>query len=490
MNGAPELAHDQEWQRLDPRMLLVYPLREVIRFLPVLIGIFVAGAASGGGLWQVVGVAVPVALGLLRYLTTSFRIAAGRVELRRGLLSRHVLSTPLDRVRTVDLTSSLIHRVLGLTTVRIGTGVATSEFSEKLDLDGLPAERARELRNELLHVVPRAETADGEPVEPAEREVLRFDLSWIRFAPLTSSGLVITAALIGGGSQVLNGLDVWEDFDPSEWSVAVPLWIGVVVALAGFGVAVAGLSVAGYLVTNWGFRLAHAAGSWHATRGLLTTRETSIDDERVAGVTIGEPWGLRLGGGGRLSAIVTGLDATQLGASTLVPPAPRAVVARVAGLVLGVVEPIVAPLTRHGPAATQRRYTRAVVPATVLLAAIVATVVLTSAPWWLLVPAVLAVVAAVALAADRAHSLGHGLERGYVVARSGSLVRRRDALAVDHVIGWNLRATWFQRRVGLTTLVATTAGGRQSVTVLDIPEGDAVDLAGRALPDLLDQFRR
>ena len=74
------------------------------------------------------------------------------------------------------------------------------------------------------------------------------------------------------------------------------------------------------------------------------------------------------------------------------------------------------------------------------------------------------------LAWDRTRSLGHALVVGHLVARSGSLVRRRRILEVDHVIGWNLRATWFQRRAGLTTLVATTAGGNQAVEVLDVPE--------------------
>ena len=47
--------------------------------------------------------------------------------------------------------------------------------------------------------------------------------------------------------------------------------------------------------------------------------------------------------------------------------------------------------------------------------------------------------------------------------------RRRRILEVDHVIGWNLRATWFQRRAGLTTLVATTAGGNQAVQCSTCP---------------------
>ena len=84
-----------------------------------------------------------------------------------------------------------------------------------------------------------------------------------------------------------------------------------------------------------------------------------------------------------------------------------------------------------------------------------------------------ALAAALALAADRVRSLGHALVAGTSWSRSGSLIRRREALETAGVIGWNLRSTWFQRRAGLTTLVATTAGGQQSVTALDVPEDDA-----------------
>jgi putative membrane protein len=56
------------------------------------------------------------------------------------------------------------------------------------------------------------------------------------------------------------------------------------------------------------------------------------------------------------------------------------------------------------------------------------------------------------------------------------------------VIGWNLRSTWFQRRAGLADLVATTAGGRQHVRVLDLPEDDAVALARTAHGGLLEPF--
>jgi putative membrane protein len=206
----------------------------------------------------------------------------------------------------------------------------------------------------------------------------------------------------------------------------------------------------------------------------------------VSGVSIGEPLGLRLAHGARLSAIVTGLDKKQQGSSVLVPPAPRAEVDRVAAEVLGRREPVYGDLVRHGARARRRRWSRAMVPAgLVALLALVASYAVTG---WAVLVAVVALAVGAGLAQDRWRALGHGLFDGHLVARSGSLDRRREALHTSSVIGWNLRATYVQRRSGLTDLVATTAGGRQRVRVLDLDDGAAIDLATTATPGLLDQF--
>lgn len=487
---------DQSWQRLDPRMLLIYPVRELVRFLPVLLGIFVAGTASGRtDWWHGLGVAIPVALGLLRYVTTYFRIADGRVELRRGLIDRHLLSTPLDRVRTVDISASPVHRLLGLTTVRIGTGTSSTNDEDHLDLDGLPAGRARRLRAELLELAGQdAVPTSAEDEDVADVEVLRLDPSWVRFAPLTSTGLVIAAGVIGAGFQIVNTIGAARWLDPRRvadgadgWSI----WAAAPIALVAIGVAVSLLSIGGYAVANWGFRLTrtHSArgGAWHVRRGLLTTRETTLDDSRVRGVSISEPIGLRLAGGARATAIATGLGGDS-GGATLVPPAPRSVADQVAGDVLGTVTPIAVPLTGHGPAARRRRWTRALGPAVAVAVAALLLCPLVDAPRWLPVVAMLGLPIAAGLALDRSRALGHALVEAHVVSRSGSLNRRRDVLEIAGVIGWNLRATWFQRRAGLTTLVATVAGGRAAITIPDVPEEVGVALASRAHPELLEQF--
>ena len=155
---------------------------------------------------------------------------------------------------------------------------------------------------------------------------------------------------------------------------------------------------------------------------------------------------------------------------------------------LGAAEPITAPLVPHGEAATRRRYVRALIVPGLVTVAAVALVITGDAPWETVLLGPLAIAVGLVLAADRARTLGHALVAGHLVARAGSLVRRRVALETQAVIGWNFADTWFQRRVGLTTLVATMAGGRQSVTVLDVPEATGVALARDAVPGLVEQF--
>jgi putative membrane protein len=77
------------------------------------------------------------------------------------------------------------------------------------------------------------------------------------------------------------------------------------------------------------------------------------------------------------------------------------------------------------------------------------------------------------LAEDRFRGLGHALVPGWLVGRSGSLDRKRFVLATDGIIGWTIRRSYFQRRAGLATLIATTAAGRHRYEIPDIPLDEA-----------------
>lgn len=210
--GPPsELARDAEWRRLDLRMLLVHPVNELVRFFPLLIALFLFGSSDDGGVWHYIGVAVPIAIGVVRFATTRFRITPGQIELRRGLLSQSTLTAPLDRVRTVELTASPIHRLLALEKVEIGTGSAGRGSDGRVVLDALGAAEARRLRHELLLRRPGQAESGAGAADPGTQAtpaafapapvLLRFDPAWARFAPLTGSGLLIALAGLAASGQ-------------------------------------------------------------------------------------------------------------------------------------------------------------------------------------------------------------------------------------------------------------------------------------------------
>jgi putative membrane protein len=109
-------------------------------------------------------------------------------------------------------------------------------------------------------------------------------------------------------------------------------------------------------------------------------------------------------------------------------------------------------------------------------------------PNWLWEAACVLPVLGVPLGINRYRNLGHALTSRYLVSRWGSLDRRTVALQRDGIIGWQVRQSFFQRRVGLATLTATIAAGRGAYHVLDVTESDAIRLAEATVPGLLAPF--
>ncbi|MGW4640154.1 PH domain-containing protein [Sphaerisporangium sp. NPDC004334] len=511
------------WRRLSRRMLLVHPVQETIRNTPALVGLLFAGfshSGERGSLWGLAGLAATLVLGTLRWFTTTYRVTPQYVQVRKGLLRRQVLTAPRDRIRTVDATSHMLHRLLGLARVEIGTGRTDTKRGGALRLDALRADEVARLREELLHRPPAdAASAEGSqgpiPAGPpdgretgtrevpqlrrpaAETELAALHPAWIRYGPFTMSGLITAGVLAGFLSRIANegNVDLLQ-VGPVRQVVdrlgQEALWAQVTAVVAVLAVFVAVASTLGYVLAFWRFRLTRTAGgTLHVTRGLITTRATTLEERRLRGIEVSEPLPLRVAGGARLIAVATGLRVgrgAQRGGSMLLPPAPRAEAVAVAGRVIGTAGPLTVELTPHGPAALRRRFTRALAVCLPVTAALAALWEWEGWPAWGWQLALLGTVATVPLAADRYRALGHALTPGHLVTRWGTLVRRRVALDLDGVIGWNIRRSFFQRRAGLATLTATTAAGRQGYGVWDVELGEALRLADQGIPGLLTPF--
>lgn len=482
-------------------MLVIHPIQELPRVLPALLGLLVAGSGSGRGpLWSLVGLAIVVTVGTLRWFTTTYRVTPDCVQVRRGLLRRRELSVPRDRVRTVDVTAHLMHRALGLARVVVRTGRSDRKDDTGIKLDALTADQAGRLRTELLHRGDPTSASQAPAAAAAaavEVELARLRPGWICFAPFTLSGFAAVGLVAAFGSRAVSEAHL----DPSRFGplqsvteqlTRAPLGLAIAEVVLVVLVVVAVASTVGYVLAFWGFRLArYPNGTLRVTRGLVTTRATTIEERRLRGVEISEPLLLRVVRGARCIAVATGLRVgrgAERGGSMLVPPAPRHEVAGVASAVLRSHRPLACPLVPHGPRARRRRFTRALGSCAPLIGAVALLAWRLSWPAWTWQASLLLLPASALLAFDRYRSLGHAYLDGWLVTSWGTLVRRRCVLAADGICGWQLRRSFFQRRAGLATLTATMAAGRQGYPVRDIALGEAVRIADQTTRDLLTPF--
>ncbi|CAN5257205.1 PH domain-containing protein [soil metagenome] len=468
-------------------MLLVHPVHEVLRQLPLLIGSVVLGSATNNPLWSLLGLAVVVALGVARWFTTTYRIDAEEVQLRVGVLQRKVLSVPRNRIRSVQTDARVLHRLLGLTVLRVGTG-QEAHGDNAFELDAVPAGDVPQLRAILL--------SESGPVTPdvvdPTTELARWQPSWLRYSPLSMSGLVMIAAAVGlvyqvGLGQALQRSDVVEsglDAAQQFGVTATAVLLAVVVLLASVL-----LSVGRSLLTYGNLVLRRRTSRWSDTlqlqHGLLRVREHTYDMSRLRGGTLREPLLVRAFGGARLDAVMTGVNGAGE-ASLLLPPCPSATAGAVLTQLIGDPTAVTGALRPHGPAAARRRWTRGLaLPAGVLvvLAALSVTVGVPGWSWWLLL---VLTVGCGLLAADRVRALGHHVDSRWLVARSGSVERRRDCIATEGIIGWTVRQSWFQRRSGVATLIAATAAGTKRYVVIDVPAELAWAVAAQASPWVAD----
>ncbi|QDQ91472.1 PH domain-containing protein [Rhodococcus sp. WB9] len=503
---APPIAHgeaaaaaeeEQPWLRLDRRMLLVHPVDEIVKLLPVLLISLVIGTQSGNHVWSLVAIVVFVVFGVSRWFTTSYRIGPVHVQLRQGLFRKRLLSVPRNRIRSVDVEAGVLHRLLGLSIVRIGTGqqVGSKPDAAKFELNALSTGLVPGLRTALLARQPLPDVEKTAVTqEPAVTEIGHWTPAWVRYAPFSVTGVVTIAAIVGLafqygiGAKIARSSTVAEGIESAERvGIAIAVVVGILILL----IAASALACIRYLLTYGNMTLTDNGRTLHVSHGLLKTRQTTLDRARLRGTTLKEPLLLRLAGGARLDAVMTGVSAERRESSLLLPQAPRAEAERVMATVISDHRQAAVPLTPHGPVAQRRRYTRALIPAEIALAVALVFVILDRPVFWAAWAAIVALaVGGVVLAWDRYRGLGHAVLPGWLITRSGSLDRARDSLEADGIIGWTVRQTFFQRRAGVATVIAATPAGTGKYLVIDLPADQAWSLVESVTPGGGDVWAR
>ncbi|MBI5104093.1 MAG: PH domain-containing protein [Solirubrobacterales bacterium] len=105
-------------------------LKGILPVLVVAVILFFAVSTAAGILAVVIGTALVVVVGIVKRAATDYVITTERLHIRRGLLSKHVQQTSIDRVQNVNTNQSVLERVLRVGHVDFDTaGTDDSDFT-------------------------------------------------------------------------------------------------------------------------------------------------------------------------------------------------------------------------------------------------------------------------------------------------------------------------------------------------------------------------
>lgn len=257
-------------------------------------------------------VALSVVSSVITWRTRTWELTDAGIMLRSGLVTSKQLQVPYEHIHTVNMSSNLVERVLGLMTLDLDTGAASSE-GEATRIRGLQAGMAEALREELFRrkaamladqgldarvaaADASAEADDGaSPTAPVPSLDACYTLTTAQlvFAALTEARVVAQAAafliLIVQGINLLqeSALVNLSDVAGDIAVLPVALLVGAVALLLALALVVGfAVSFVMSLIGFAGYRAERAGGRISVERGLLSRTSHTVALERIQSISI------------------------------------------------------------------------------------------------------------------------------------------------------------------------------------------------------------
>lgn len=452
----------------------------------------------------VVAVIVALAYEIAYYRRFEYELTADTLDVVSGVVSRRDREIPYRRIQNVDISRSVVQRLLGLAAVDLETAGGSS--TEGAIRYVTPAEAER-LRSEIQ----RRKTgggAGGAAPEPGARSGTDFGAE-SGTAPATSAASTPAETELFAISPSELALVGALSFDPRLLGLvaflasgSVPVLSGVFTSASAVFLSVTGLFLAGALifaswilgaalaVTNYyGFRLTRSGDELRYERGLFRRYSGSIPTEKVQSVAVTDNPLKRLFGYATLTIETAGYAPGQGGDYGSQAAVPLAKTDRVYELAREV-EAFGDPDFTRPPGRIRVRYAIRYAAAVVALTGLVYGVdrlLDLGAPW--VAPLALLAVVPVAAHYKWVHR-GFWLGEDHLLTRSGFWRRQVRVVPYYRVQTVIDSRTLFQRRWGVATVVADTAGAGSFTggdAVAPDVAADEADVLREALTDRLQR---
>ncbi|TCP69051.1 PH domain-containing protein [Baia soyae] len=295
-------------QKLSKKAMILYIIKFFKDLIFPLIGIVVASFTTAWGLWGLLAVvAFALVLAVLDWKFTLYHVSDTDFHLYKGAFTKHKMVIAHSRIQTVDVTQSVIERLLGLTTLQIET---PSGKGAEVKLVGLRLEAAEELKRKLLDekapisTVPSIEIQTDDSQSPDShtdssqkriKSISSSELRLLSFSTFNIAVIFILWALFNRLSELLSDFQlggfkqevaqgVSQLFSGIDWTsqtmIMIEIFLAILVAWGG--------SALFTFIKFYRFQLTRLPSSFIIERGFFEKYRTSIQMKKIQAVRIVE----------------------------------------------------------------------------------------------------------------------------------------------------------------------------------------------------------
>lgn len=473
-------------RRLHPASIVLgLPARQLLQVVlfPVIVTFAGATPSMRSGLQLFVLYAgVGLVMRTVSYQRRMFSFDGTVVRISSGVFARQHRTIAVERIQQIELRRTALSRAFGCTTVRIETAASASE--PEVELRVIAHTDAVALRNAVRSTVP-ADRA----TQPAHEPVLTVPARHLFIAALTGSRLLALPGVVFAGFQFVGGqlgafveeVEAWLSDPPDLLGgfgdvlsvVAFPLLLATVVAAS----ALSALLVT--FLRDGNFTITRRGDELHVTRGIIASRESLINVNRIQLIELKQNWLRRLL---RVTTVRLQSAGGDADARVLIPLLPAGAVHQLIDTVLS--DTTTVALVKHPPAARYRsvlRWLRFSVPFVAVIALSdqipdtwPLVVFLPDAPPVRFGAIAVVVFIAVLLGFASYRLRGHAITNTLVLSQTGAVNRRLLIAPIRKIQTVGVRANLFQRRLKLASLLVRVAGARANVIIHDA-DANAID---------------
>lgn len=272
---------EPQFRKINPRTIAVDFVKTLGRLIfPLLYFLYTWISGERGDMTElfIQGIgAIAVFSSVARYLTFSYAVFEGHLLIRSGVFTKQKRTIPLKKIQNINITKSLVHRMLGLVDLKIETAAGTGSEASLSALTVEDAERLKiELTEQIGSLAPSSD--EGEVAKPAvavykitKKELFLAGATENRMFPIIASVMGFTFFF----EESISSLS--ENF----FSSATEPWVPI--TLAGIAFFIFGwiFSIIATAMQYANFELTQKDGKLHRHYGLINQIESVVPLRRV-----------------------------------------------------------------------------------------------------------------------------------------------------------------------------------------------------------------